>query len=142
MLFRSNQTEKLATYHRNFESAYKGTEDLLSAEMPPAVHRRFLDEAKGHPDYPTDKGYLKAGASDADAIALSKKVLQAKKGSGFAAMLIEQCQTLGDMPDTVKTFLETVAADMALPKLDDPNDAGDGEEGPNDTDPLAAANPI
>ena len=51
-------------------------------------------------------------------------------------MLIEQCETLDEMPDTVKTFLEKVAADMALPKLDDTDDAGDGEDGPDDPDPL------
>ncbi|MBP0483895.1 hypothetical protein [Sagittula salina] len=49
-----------------------------------------MDQAKDHPDYLTDKGYLKGGESDDDVIALSKQVLQAKKGSGFAAMLIEQ----------------------------------------------------
>ncbi|WP_185804734.1 hypothetical protein [Pontivivens nitratireducens] len=109
---------------------------MLAAEVSPAVHRRFLDQAKDHPDYPTDKGYLKDGDSDDDVIALSKQVLQAKKGSGFAAMLIEQCQTLDEIPDTVKTFLETVAAEMALPKLDDTDAAGDGEDGPDDPDPL------
>ncbi|MFC3118316.1 hypothetical protein ACFOHS_09000 [Jhaorihella thermophila] len=114
---------------------------MLAAEVPPAVHRRFLDQAKEHPDYPTDKGYLKGGESDDDVIALSKEVLKAKKGSGFAAMLIEQCETLDEMPETVKSFLETVAADMALPKLADTDgdagdDAGDGEDGPDDPDPL------
>ena len=70
-------------------------------------------------------------------IALSKQVLKAKKGSGFAAMLIEQCETLEEMPGTVKGFLEKVSADMALPKLDDTDDdAGDGEDGPDDPDPL------
>jgi len=126
----ADQTSKLDTYHHNFESAYKGTEDLLAAD------RRFLDQAKDHPDYPTDKGYLKGGESDDDVTGLSKQVLKAKKGSGFAAMLIEQCETLDEMPDTVKTFLEKVAADMALPKLDDTDDAGDGEDGPDDPDPL------
>ena len=129
----ADQTENLGTYHHNFESAYKGTEDLLAAEVPPSVHRRFLDQAKDHPDYPTDKGYLKGGETNDDVVALSKQVLKAKKGSGFAAMLIEQCETLDEMPDTVKTFLEKVAADMALPKLDD---AYDGEGGPDDPDPL------
>lgn len=132
----ADQTEKLDTYHYNFESAYKGTEDLLAAEVPPAVHRRFLDQAKDHPDYPTDKGYLKGGESDDDVIALSKQVLKAKKGSGFAAMLIEQCETLEEMPDTVKSFLEKVAADMALPKLEGTDDADDGKDGPDDPDPL------
>jgi putative ATP-dependent endonuclease of OLD family len=132
-----DQTEKLDTYHYNFESAYKGTEDLLATEVPPAVLRRFLDQAKDHPDYPTDKGYLKGGESDDDVIVLSKQVLKAKKGSGFAAMLIEQCATLEEMPGTVKGFLERVAADMALPKLDDTDDdAGDGEDGPDDPDLL------
>ena len=132
----ADQAAKLDTYHHNFQSAYKGTEDLLAAEVSPAVHRRFLEQAKDHPDYPTDKGYLKGGESEDDVIALSRQVLKAKKGSGFAAMLIEQCETLDEMPDTVKTFLETVAADMALPNLDDTDDAGDGEDGPNDPDPL------
>jgi putative ATP-dependent endonuclease of OLD family len=132
----ADQTAKLDAYHHNFQSAYKGTEDLLAAEVSPAVHRRFLEQAKDHPDYPTDKGYLKGRESDDDVIALSRQVLQARKGSGFAAMLIEQCETLDEMPGTVKTFLETVAADMALPKLDDTDDAGEGEDGPGDPDPL------
>ena len=51
-------------------------------------------------------------------------------------MLIEQCETLDEMPDTVKNFLEKVAADMALPKLDDTDGAGDSEDGPDDPDPL------
>ena len=131
------QTAKLESYHHNFESAYKGTEDLLAAEVAPAVHWRFLDQAKDHPDYPTDKGYLKAGASNDDVIALSREVLQAKKGSGFAAMLIEQCEALDEMPVTVKTFLEKVAADMALPKLGDTTaDDDDAEDGPGDPDTL------
>jgi putative ATP-dependent endonuclease of the OLD family len=132
-----DQTEKLDTYDYNFESAYKGTEDLLTAEVPPAVLRRFLDQAKDHPDYPTDKGYLKSDESDDVLIALSKQVLKAKKGSGFAAMVIEQCATLEEMPGTVKGFLERVAADMALPKLDDTeDDAGDGKNEPDDPDPM------
>lgn len=133
----ADQTGKLDTYHYNFESAYKGTEDLLTAEVPSAVLRRFLDQAKDHPDYPTDKGYLKGGESDDDVIVLSNQVLKAKKGSGFAAMLIEQCATLEEMPRTVKGFLERVASDMALPKLDDTYDeTGDDEDGPDDPDPL------
>lgn len=131
-----HQTEKLNAYHYNFETAYKGTEDLLAAEVPSAVHRRFLEHAKDHPDYPTDKGYLNGGESDADVIALSKQVLKAKKGSGFAAMLIEQCVALDEMPATVKTFLEKVAADMALPNLDDTDDPDDGDNGPCDPDLL------
>ena len=74
-------------------------------------------------------------------ITLSKQVLKAKKGSGFAAMLIEQCETLDEMPATVKSFLEKVAADMALPKMDDTDDepgddAGHGDDGPDEPDPL------
>ena len=130
------QTTNLGIYHQNFESTYDGTEDLLAAEAPPAVHLRFLEQAKYHPDYPTDKGYLKARASNDDVIALSKAVLKAKKGSGFAAMLIEQCATLDEMPTTVKTFLETVAADMALPKLDNTTADDDAEDDPDDPDPL------
>lgn len=130
----ADQTVQLSSYHHNFESAYTGTEELLVAEVAPAVHRRFLDQAKDHPDYPTDKGYLKGGESDDDVIALSKKVLKARKGSGFAAMLIEQCETLNEMPDTVKTFLDKVAADMALPKLDDTDDTGDLKDEPHDPD--------
>jgi len=131
----SEQLEQLSFYHLNFESAYSGTEDLLINEVPPVVHRRFLERAKDHPDYPTDKGYLKVGATDEDVIAMSKEVLKAKKGSGFAAMLIEQCETLDEMPATVKSFLEKVAADMALPKLDDTMEDHDAEDGANDPEP-------
>jgi len=128
----AEQKADLATYHYNFESAYKGTEDLLAAEVTPAVHRRFLEQAAQHPDYPTDKGYLSATASDDDVIALSKAVLKAKKGSGFAAMLIEQCETLEEMPTTVKAFLDKVGSDKALPRLDD-TEVGDAPEvGPDD----------
>ena len=118
-----------------------GRSQATPLRMPPAVHRRFLEHAKDHPDYPTDKGYLKGGESDENVIALSKKVLEVKKGSGFAAMLIEQCAALDEMPGTVKSFLDTVAADMALPKLDNTDgdagaDAGGGDNGPDDPDSL------
>ncbi|WP_068319128.1 ATP-dependent nuclease [Polycladidibacter hongkongensis] len=115
-MWTATQTANLDTYHHNFESAYTGTEDLLSAEVPVSVHRRFLKLAAKHPDYPTDKGYLKAAALDDEVIALSKAVLKAKKGSGFAALLIEQCETLEEMPVTVTQFLKKVAADIALSK--------------------------
>ena len=127
----SEQETKLEAYHENVESSYNGMENLLAAEAPPAVHRRFLERVRDHPDYPTDKKNLKEGATDEDVIALSKAVLKAKKGSGFAAMLIEQCECLEEIPATVKTFLETVAEAMALPNLDDKTN---GEEADNDLD--------
>lgn len=130
------QTANLDAYHHNFQSGYKGTEDLLAAEVAPIVHRRFLELAKGHPDYPTDKGFLKGGAIDEEVIALSKAVLTAKKGSGFAAMLIEQCQTLEELPATVKSFLEKVAADMALPTLDEEEEEDGGGDGQDEPDPI------
>ncbi|MEM8571791.1 MAG: AAA family ATPase [Pseudomonadota bacterium] len=122
------QSADLAAYSLNCETAYAGTEDLLIAEVPPAVHRRFLAEAAQHPDYPTDKGYLPDPGSDDDVLALSKTVLAAKKGSGFAALLIEQCQSLEELPATVKTFLNAVATEMALPNLDETKDESDGDD--------------
>ncbi|WP_417814422.1 ATP-dependent nuclease [Thalassospira alkalitolerans] len=126
-----DQASHLSCYHYNFESAYKGTEDLLAAEVPVAVHRRFLELVARHPDYPTDKGYLGANALEAEVVALSKTVLKAKKGSGFAGMLIEQCQTLEEIPATLKSFLDKVASDMALPSLEDLGDDDNVDSGPD-----------
>lgn len=134
----AEQTADLASYHWNFESAYKGTEDLLVAEASTAMLTRFLTQAAEHPDYPTEKGYLSDNPTDGDVLTLSKAVLTAKKGSGFAAMLIEQCRTLEEMPATVRQFLEKVASDMALPNLDEAQADSEAENAPEEFDFLTA----
>ena len=122
------QTATLLEYHCNFETAYKGTEDLLTAEVPVAVLQRFLARAAEHPDYPTDKGYLSDVPTANEIKELAKEVLKAKKGAGFAAMVMEECQSIEELPNTITQFLNQVAADMALPSLDNSPDDGGSDD--------------
>ncbi|MCO6187485.1 ATP-dependent endonuclease [Rhizobium sp. L1K21] len=124
-----DQSANLATYQYNFETNYKGTEYLLIEEVPVSVLRRFLTRVSEHPDYPTEKGYLNNAPNDEEVKKLAKEVLKAKKGSGFAAMVIEECQALEELPKSVKEFLTRVAKDMALPKLEGEGTDEAGKEG-------------
>lgn len=131
--------EALGTYQINFESDYPGSEELLVAELPNHVLKRFLEAAASHAEYPTDKGYLSNEPSEAEVSELARNVLFHKKGSGFAALAIEQCQALDELPVTIKEFLDQVGATMALPSLDTEPESDDTEEGngEGDDDPLA-----
>ena len=105
---------KLAAYTKHWESPEKGIETLLVAETPAAVLRRFLDEVKDRPDYPSQPEPTPA-MTDAQIRELASKVLKDRKGEayGYAALLIMQCQTADELPGTIRTILEDIHAAVA-----------------------------
>lgn len=118
-----DQIDALKAYQYNFESEYEGTEELLISELPVVVLRRFLEAVADHPEYPVDKGYLTESSEDDEIRGLARKVLLARKGSGFAALAIEQCREVEEIPKTIKSFLDKVESDMSLPSLEIQSDA-------------------
>jgi putative ATP-dependent endonuclease of the OLD family len=109
---------KLAAYAIDCETTYRGLESLLIAEVPIAVLRRFLAVAATLPDFPAD---LQGAVEEGDDQAVKQRVrqiLERKKGESYATLLVQQCQTLHELPRTVVTFLLGVHEAMKLPRLD------------------------
>jgi putative ATP-dependent endonuclease of the OLD family len=76
---------KLARYDINRQTAYSGLEDLLIAETPAPVLRRFLATVSGLPDRP---GNFPANYADLDEQAmkdLASSTLRRKKSDAYAA---------------------------------------------------------
>jgi putative ATP-dependent endonuclease of the OLD family len=107
---KADAVEKLKSYTQVWESPEKGVESLLIKQIPIAVVRRFLNEVKDRPDYPTEQGTYNPAAGDADVAALAVKVLKARKGDGhgYAAMLVSHCGKAAELPATIREILETI----------------------------------
>jgi putative ATP-dependent endonuclease of OLD family len=114
----------LASFEEFWESTVKGVEDLIVAQVPTSVLRRFLDVAVGLPDFPSDQATYDSTVQDGDLAKVALKVLRARKGDayGYAALLIEQCQSRDELPEFLVTALERVNEVLLSPAADD--DAG------------------
>src|SRR5690606_17454144 len=72
----------IGKYDRWLETPYHGIEDLLVAEIPEGVQRRFLERAAGRDDYPSARKY--EASLDAEQVRdLVKQVLKARKGDNY-----------------------------------------------------------
>ncbi len=102
---------KLGSYTKSWESSEKGVENLLVAQTPVAVLRRFLDEVKDRADYPSHPKPDPA-MTDPEIKELARKVLKDRKGDAYAygAILIMQCQKADELPATIRTILEEINA--------------------------------
>jgi putative ATP-dependent endonuclease of the OLD family len=119
----ADQTAKLASYAKHWISPATGIEDLLVAETPVAVHRRFLAEVATRGDYPTQCGAYDPAKPDAAATALARKVLKERKGDayGYAAIFIRLCQSGAELPQTIRSILEAIDQALKPPAQDDPD---------------------
>jgi len=113
-----------------FDAAWEldqtGIEHLLAEEISAQVVRDFLERAQAWDDYPHNSGQpnlfgYDPDANDDDVRELCKRVLKARKGSGYARRLVETCDDL-DLPAAVREALEEISA--ALPN----RLSGDGED--------------
>lgn len=86
---------------------YAGVEDLLLAELPETVKRRFLNEAANRDDYPTECGTLPASSSEENLDVLLRKVLKARKGEyyGYAALLVAEASDATELPRSLVELL-------------------------------------
>lgn len=127
----------LKSFEEFWESPVEGIEELIVSQVPTAVLRRFMDEAVQLPDFPTHQAKYDSSTTDAQLPEIALKTLKARKGDayGYAALLIEGCQSRDDLPDFLVAALErinevlspaTTAADAHGRPVDD--EAADGDE--------------
>lgn len=127
----------LKSFEEFWESPVEGIEELIVSQVPTAVLRRFMDEAVQLPDFPTHQAKYDSSTTDAQLPEIALKTLKARKGDayGYAALLIEGCQSRDDLPEFLVAALErinevlspaTTAADAYGRPVDD--EAADGDE--------------
>ena len=127
----------LKSFEEFWESPVEGIEELIVSQVPTAVLRRFMDEAVQLPDFPTHQAKYDSSTTDAQLPEIALKTLKARKGDayGYAASLIEGCQSRDDLPEFLVAALErinevlspaTTAADAHGLPVDD--EAADGDE--------------
>lgn len=127
----------LKSFEEFWESPVEGIEELIVSQVPTAVLRRFMDEAVQLPDFPTHQVKYDSSTTDAQLPEIALKTLKARKGDayGYAALLIEGCQSRDDLPEFLVAALErinevltpaTTAADTHGQPVDD--EAADGDE--------------
>lgn len=116
--FTEDAQQRLASYEQYWESPEKGIEKLLTAQMPTAVLRRFLDDVSTRSDYPTRQAPYSSDMPDDEIADVAFKALKARKGQGhgYAAILIETCQTATELPAfLVSALLRIDASLQAIP---------------------------
>jgi len=108
----------IGDFDRRWESSYTGLEKLLETETPVPVLVAFLEEAQTRPSYPTKAGHYTSGMAEDAVRELSYKVLKARKGEGYAALLIRQCRSLADIPVSISEPLLAINADTSIPSVE------------------------
>ena len=99
--------------------------------MTIAVIRKFLKLASKLDDYPSNSTRpelyeYKSDLKDAAVRDLAKRVLRARKGSGYAGRLVELCKP-NDLPTVIVEALEKISE--ALPdSLAPPDDDGENDD--------------
>lgn len=120
-----------------FDAAWEleqaGIENLLADETSIQVIRDFLEEAEDWEDYPFNSQRQAAFKYDPRAKnkavrKLCRKVLKARKGSGYARRLVELCSK-EDLPEVIVEVLEQIGGDLPNGLTDDlPNEDEDWAE--------------
>jgi putative ATP-dependent endonuclease of OLD family len=125
-----------ALFDRAWELDHTGIEYLLAEETDIDVVRGFLEEAGDWDDYPSNSKRPELYAydedlDDDDARAVTKRVLKARKGSGYAEKLVEMSSD-EDLPEIISTALNAISED--LPNVMVGDDAEGDDEATEDLD--------
>ena len=137
-LFDQQKNAAISTeIHDKFDAAWEleqtGIEHLLADETSIEVIRNFLEEAGCWEDYPSNSQRPAAfayepSAKDAKVRKLCRRVLRARKGSGYAQRLVELCSE-EDLPEVIVEALEQISEDLPNGLADDlSNEDEDGAE--------------
>lgn len=128
------------SFDNYLEIPHKSIEKLLIAEMPERPKRAFLALAATLPDYPTDAGYLSAGAGATEVDALVGRVLLKRKGaySGYAAMLVAEARDVSELPSSYVQFLWDLDADMATIGAPPPTTTSHSAAGASQASPASS----
>ena len=101
-------SDKIDAYDKFWESPESGVERILVDQVPESVLHCFLQEVSSRSDYPANCEY-DASKGGEELKALAQKVLKARKGDsygyGYAAILIEQCQSENELPSFIRDAL-------------------------------------
>jgi putative ATP-dependent endonuclease of OLD family len=121
-----------------WELDHSGIEYLLAEEVAISALRSFLKDASPWDDYPSNAAKpalfeYKAELEDDEVRSLAKRVLRARKGSGYAGRLVELCES-DDLPEIVVEALEAISdalPDNLSPEEDEGSeDDDDGADSP------------
>ncbi|MFC2434146.1 MAG: ATP-dependent endonuclease [Peptidiphaga sp.] len=100
--------DNIDAYDKFWESPESGVERILVDQVPESVLHGFFKKVSPRPDYPANCGY-NASMEGKELKALAQKVLKARKGDsygyGYAAILIEQCQSENELPSFIRYAL-------------------------------------
>lgn len=100
--------DNIDAYDKFWESPESGVERILVDQVPESVLHGFFKKVSPRPDYPANCGY-NASMEGKELKALAQKVLKARKGDsygyGYAAILIEQCQSENELPSFIRDAL-------------------------------------
>lgn len=100
--------DNIDAYDKFWESPESGVERILVDQVPESVLHGFFKKISPRPDYPANCGY-NASMEGKELKALAQKVLKARKGDsygyGYAAILIEQCQSENELPSFIRYAL-------------------------------------
>lgn len=103
----AQKAELSAVLDENLEHAYKGFEQLLSAEVPVTRLRVFLETLVTAGIDPKYNIPTPLPADDTSIKRIATTLLQSSKGAGWAAELLEQCAP-HELPKTAVEFLRKV----------------------------------
>lgn len=122
----------LDTFEKYWESPEKGIEKLLLTQTTLEVQRRFLAEVSQRSDYPGGNEHAYTAATlDSDVPIIAMKVLKKRKGHawGYAAMLIEQCETEEEIPEFLREIVAHIDAALSPPTAEVMGDEPPAPEG-------------
>lgn len=117
---------KIAQFDAHWEAPESGIERVLVKQTTMLVLRRFLDEVVERDDYPRHITYDPDATDDSELERIACDVLKARKGeaAAYAATLLDQCETIDEVPEFLRTVL--LAIDEALrPPIDEAPNGGD-----------------
>lgn len=131
--FEGEAKTRIESYEEFWESPEDGIERLLTQQMPVAVLRRFLASVSERADYPSSKAPYTDATSDDDVRDVAFEALKARKGHGhgYAALLVEECQTDAELPEFLRSALTAIDEKLREIPDEEPEPAG------GDADPAA-----
>ena len=110
----------LDEYVGHWQSPTKGFVNLLVSETAPEVHRRFLEAADRLDSYPRHCGTYDALLDDNSAVCeiVTSVLHTCYYDSGFfTALLIRQCRSVNDIPQTIRQVMFEINAEITKNQL-------------------------
>lgn len=122
-------TAKASKFTRYEVIPHLGVEELLAAEIPVSVLRRFATRVALRPDYPADCGTLASSADDESVRKHMCGLLKHRKGTeGYAPLLIAECTNHTELPKSMVNFLRQIDMDLRPAPVTPPAEGTDGSE--------------